>query len=170
MKKLKRNSTWLSLVINVSPTDMSSKFFPWIIRPLYRSSQFHASSWPIYPCMFENVYQNFLNFPKKFWTSIPDWQENSNFNYFLDPCAEEVGIVQIGADQGGRRLDRWAYAAASLAGWRRVTQWFCVMDDGPCRLPWRTTPFAPVWGWSIAECTQNTGMNYVTQERHGLLL
>jgi hypothetical protein len=57
MKKLKRNSTWVSLVINVFPTDMSSKFFPWIIRPLYHSSQFHASSWPIYPCMFENVCQ-----------------------------------------------------------------------------------------------------------------
>ncbi len=41
--------------------------------------------------------------------------------------------------------------------------------DGPCRLPWWTTPFAPVYGWSITNRTQNTVMSYVTLGRHGPL-
>ncbi len=42
--------------------------------------------------------------------------------------------------------------------------------DGPCCLPWQTTPHALFWGWStvycITKCTQNTVMRYVTQGRH----
>ncbi len=28
--------------------------------------------------------------------------------------------------------------------------WHCYMIDGPCRLPWRTTPLAPIWGWCLS--------------------
>ncbi len=76
-------------------------------------------------------------------------------------------------NQWGPRLEGWSYTAARLANWRRVTQQgvaFYVMD-GPCRLPWRTTPLALVWGWSITKCTQNTVMSYVMPGgRHGLVL
>ncbi len=54
------------------------------------------------------------------------------------------------ANQWGRRLQGWSNTAARLAGWRRVPPSRCdFFLDGPCRLPWRTTPLAPVWGWSI---------------------
>ncbi len=73
-----------------------------------------------------------------------------------------------GLEQGGRRLEGWPNTAARLACWRRVTQQGVILYvmDGPCRLPWRTTPLAPVRGWSVTKCIQNIVMSYVTQEKH----
>ncbi len=69
----------------------------------------------------------------------------------------------------GRRLEDWSNMVAHLAGWRRVTQQGVIlyMKEGPCRLRWRTTPLAPVWGWSTTKCAQYNVMSYVTQ-RHGV--
>jgi hypothetical protein len=61
-----------------------------------------------------------------------------------------------GGDQWDRRLEGWPNMAARLTGWRRVTQQGVILYvmNGPCRLPWWTTPLAPVWGWSTSKCTQ----------------
>ncbi len=73
--------------------------------------------------------------------------------------------------QWGLRLERWPNRAARLAGWRRVTQQGVILYViyGPCLLPWRTAPLAPVWGWSFTKCTHTVHMRYVTRERHGLV-
>jgi hypothetical protein len=65
-----------------------------------------------------------------------------------------------GFNQRGRRLEGWSNTAARLAGWRRAISQGVILYvmDGPCRLPWRTTPLAPVWSWSVTKCTQNTVM------------
>ncbi len=79
----------------------------------------------------------------------------------MEPCTKWV-----------RRLVSWSNTAARLAGWRRVTQQSVILYamDSPCRLPWRTIPLAPVWGWSITKCTHNTVMSFVTQGSHVLVL
>jgi hypothetical protein len=61
-------------------------------------------------------------------------------------------------------LEGWPNTAARLAGRRRVTQQGVILYvmDGPCRLPLRTTPLAPVCCWSVTKCTQNTAMSYVS--------
>ncbi len=58
-------------------------------------------------------------------------------------------------------------------GWQKesgLAECILYVIDGPSRQPWRTTPHAPVWGWSITKCTQNTVISCVTQGRHGLVL
>jgi hypothetical protein len=47
-----------------------------------------------------------------------------------------------------RAIEGWSNTAARLASRRRVAQQDVILYqmDGPCRLSWRTTPLAQVWG------------------------
>jgi hypothetical protein len=63
----------------------------------------------------------------------------------------------------------WLNTAARLAGWSRVTQQGVILNgmDGPCRLPWRTTPLALVLGWSFILNVHKTP-SWATSRKEGM--
>ncbi len=96
-----------------------------------RSKPSQKSSWRLFQNtvlnFFQQVFLMTLLKTIKFIHTVHGWEQEF-----------EGGI------QWGRRLEGWSNTAARLAGSRRVTQQGVILYvmDGPCRLPWRTTPLA----------------------------
>ncbi len=96
-----------------------------------------------------HTYVNFEN--ALYRMALPLCQHCKNF--YLGRLRDALSRKLVHNDAEGKRAASTRRPAWLAGGEWPSRVWFCTWWAAHAALPWRTTPLALVWGWSITRCT-----------------